>query len=80
MSYMSSLLLALVRIEELSSPLVISAPTDNTDWELSQNADFEVTSGSSVQVLGQIYALPVGGHLSAALVELVALFCRRTQP
>ena len=43
-------------------------------WELKENALFEVLlpTGSTI-VLEQVRGLPIGGHLSAAMVELVAL-------
>ena len=51
------------------------------EWELQHNALFEVLneSGDSI-VLQQEKGLPIGGHLSAALVELVALHREMTQP
>ena len=44
-------------------------------WELENNDVFEVSSGvaDDLWVLRQVRGLPMGGHLSAALVELVAL-------
>ena len=50
-------------------------------WELQHNSLFEVLgeSGKFV-VLQQDKGLPIGGHLSAALVELVALYREYTQP
>jgi len=47
---------------------------DACKWDLSHNADFEAlqVDGSTV-VLGQYKGLPIGGHLSAAYDELVAL-------
>ena len=55
---------------ELSSDTVIAC----VEWELEHNSFFEVRGedGGSV-VLKQEKGLPIGGHLSAALVELVAL-------
>jgi hypothetical protein len=45
------------------------------EWELLHNDLFEVVSGIAERpfVLQQVAGLPMGGHLSAALVELVAL-------
>ena len=62
---------------ELSSEMVIAA----VEWELEHNACFEVCGedGGSV-VLKQEKGLPIGGHLSAALVELVALHRELLQP
>ena len=47
---------------------------DACRWDLNSNSDFEATNedGDTV-VLGQRKGLPIGGHLSAAYVELVAL-------
>ena len=43
-------------------------------WDLDQNATFEVLVGHKrTVVVGQRKGLPIGGHLSAAYVELVAL-------
>ena len=43
-------------------------------WELQHNADFEaIGADGKVVVLKQHRGLPIGGHLSAALCELVAL-------
>jgi len=42
-------------------------------WELENNDLFEAQAGASVVVLQQVRGLPIGGHLSAAFVELVAL-------
>ena len=43
-------------------------------WDLDQNATFEVQAGDGrTVVVGQRKGLPIGGHLSAAYVELVAL-------
>ena len=50
------------------------------EWELNANSELEISSGSGLEVLRQVLGLPIGGHLSAALVELVALFRERTQP
>ena len=45
------------------------------EWELSSNSFFEVVGENGQRiVLQQDRGLPIGGHLSAALVELVALF------
>ena len=51
------------------------------EWELSQNDTFEILHPSSNEtiVLRQVRGLPMGGHLSASLVELVALFREYTQ-
>ena len=50
-------------------------------WELDFNSDFEVlTLEDRKVVLRQALGLPIGGHLSAALVELVALFREHTAP
>ena len=57
---------------EVNSQLVISV----VEWESFHNALFEV-SGKMVR---QSKGLPIGGHLSAALVELVALYREFTQP
>ena len=44
------------------------------EWDLSNNDTFEVQKGDgSVVVVQQRKGLPIGGHLSAAYVELVAL-------
>ena len=44
------------------------------EWELTRNDTFEVQSGGGVVVVvQQRKGLPIGGHLSAAFVELVAL-------
>ena len=62
---------------ELSSDTVIAC----VEWELEHNSFFEVRGedGGSV-VLKQEKGLPIGGHLSAALVELVALHRELLQP
>ena len=45
------------------------------EWDLSNNDTFEVQKGDgSVAVVQQQKGLPIGGHLSAAYVELVALW------
>ena len=51
-------------------------------WELQNNDLFEVASGVSDRplVLRQVRGLPMGGHLSAALVELVALYRELNRP
>ena len=62
---------------ELSSEFVISS----VEWELEHNSLFEVLSDAGhMVVLRQHKGLPIGGHLSAALVELVALYREATQP
>ena len=51
------------------------------EWELQHNAFFEVLNESGINVvLKQEKGLPIGGHLSAALVELVALHREMLQP
>ena len=42
-------------------------------WDLQHDDLFEAQAGAGVQVLQQRKGLPIGGHLSAAYVELVAL-------
>ena len=42
-------------------------------WDLQHDDLFEAQAGAGVQVLQQRKDLPIGGHLSAAYVELVAL-------
>ena len=42
-------------------------------WELEHNADFEAIAADCAVVFKQHRGLPIGGHLSAALCELVAL-------
>ncbi len=42
-------------------------------WELERNSLFEVTAEYGKIVLDQVRGLPISGHFSAALVELVAL-------
>jgi hypothetical protein len=50
-------------------------------WELEHNASFEaVTPAGNKVVLQQQLGLPIGGHLSAAMVELVALRQEFQQP
>ena len=51
-------------------------------WELEHNDLFECLAPdrSCTYVLRQVKGLPMGGHLSAALVELVALHREHTQP
>ena len=62
---------------EISSDVVIAT----VQWELEHNALFEVLSEvSNTVVLRQDKGLPIGGHLSAALVELVALYRELLQP
>ena len=49
------------------------------DWELRHNSTFAVVDASGDRaVLRQHCGLPIGGHLSAALVELVALWREHT--
>ena len=61
----------------LSKDTVLAA----VQWELENNSDFEVLCGAGDRsVLRQSVGLPIGGHLSAALVELVALYREHTQP
>ena len=51
------------------------------EWELEHNSDFEVVAADGSKVcLRQAIGLPIGGNLSAALVELVALHREHTQP
>jgi hypothetical protein len=50
------------------------------EWELERNACFEVGASTSTRVLKQVRGLPIGGHFSAALVELVALHRELTVP
>ena len=47
------------------------------DWELHYNDTFEILDANTgeLSVLRQVRGLPMGGHLSASLVELVALHC-----
>ena len=62
---------------EISSDLMLAV----VEWELESNAFFEVLDGSgNMVVLCQEKGLPIGGHLSAALVELVALYREMLQP
>ena len=50
-------------------------------WELEENSTFKATKESGQDaVLEQCKGLPIGGHLSAALVELVALWREYQQP
>jgi hypothetical protein len=42
-------------------------------WDLQHDDLFEAQAGAGVKVLRQRKGLPIGGHLSAAYVELVAL-------
>ena len=44
-------------------------------WDLLHNDLFEAQAGADFVVLQQRRGLPIGGHLSAAYVELVALKC-----
>ena len=56
---------------EISSSAVLAV----VEWELSHNSLFEVVGeNGQFTVLQQDKGLPIGGHLSAALVELVALY------
>ena len=53
----------------------------SVQWEMDHNSDFEVLGAAGLMVvLRQALGLPIGGHLSAALVELVALHREHTQP
>ena len=62
---------------EVSADMAIAV----VEWELEHNAFFEVIDDSGKRVvLRQDKGLPIGGHLSAALVELVALFRELEQP
>ena len=60
-------------------PVVVVRAT--VEWELTYNSCFEVADGAgNCRVLEQVKGLPIGGHLSAALVELVALYREYSQP
>ena len=60
---------------ELSVPTICAV----VEWEMEHNSDFEVASSPGMDVvLRQVKGLPIGCHLSAALVELTALFCEQT--
>ena len=59
---------------ELPVPVVVAV----VKWELLHNAAFEVSDNDAMRQLRQTKGLPIGGHLSAALVELVALFREHT--
>ena len=62
---------------EVSAAMLIAV----VEWELAHNSLFEVVGVDGVPVvLQQDKGLPIGGHLSAALVELVALYREYTQP
>ena len=62
---------------EVSSPVLRAVVT----WELEYNAAFEVMDETGeLVVLEQHPGLPVGGHLSAALAELVVLHRECTRP
>ena len=51
------------------------------EWELNENATFYVIGSTGQRaILQQHRGLPIGGHLSAALVELVALWREFTCP
>ena len=52
------------------------------EWELTNNDLFETSNGMADGwwVFRQVLGLPMGGHLSAALVELVALHREYTRP
>jgi hypothetical protein len=50
------------------------------EWELTNNSTFQVVSASGRCHLAQHRGLPIGGHFSAALVELVALWREFTEP
>ena len=54
---------------------VVSA---TVEWELLHNSIFVVADGVAERKLRQTKGLPIGGHLSAALVELVTLFREHT--
>ena len=51
-------------------------------WELDHNDLFEVSNGTGGErwVLQQVGGLPMGGHLSASMVELVALHREFVRP
>ena len=69
---------ASVHYWELSAELILAV----VQWELLHNNIFEVLSSdgnAKVQLL-QTHGLPIGGILSATLVELVATFRELTQP
>ena len=55
---------------ELSATTVFNA----ISWELRENTFFEAIDGPDFAVFYQRKGLPIGGHLSAGLVELVALY------
>ena len=56
---------------ELSAEEIV----DIVEWELRENSTFTVVDAAGERVvLQQHRGLPIGGHLSAALVELVALW------
>ena len=62
---------------EVSSDTVAAT----VEWELHHNAFFEVLNESGINVvLKQEKGLPIGGHLSAALIKLVALHREMLQP
>ena len=62
---------------EVSAAVVLAV----VQWELRNNSLFEVVSSDGrMIVLQQEKGLPIGGHLSAALVELVALSRELSQP
>ena len=62
---------------ELSAEFVLAV----VEWELEHNSLFEVLNDNGeILVLRQHKGLPIGGHLSASLVELVALHREFTQP
>ena len=58
--------------------LPVAVVSATVEWELLHNSFFAVVDGSSERQLRQTKGLPIGGHLSAALVELVALFREHT--
>ena len=62
---------------EVSAAVVMAV----VEWELQRISLFEVVGGNGAMiVLEQTKGLPIGGHLSAALVELVALYRELSQP
>ena len=62
---------------ELPANFVVAA----VRWELEHNDLFEAASEDGKRsVLRQVKGLPIGGHLSAQLVELVALYREQTAP
>ena len=61
---------------EVSAAVVLAV----VQWELQNNSLFEVTGSIGETIVLQNKGLPIGGHLSAALVELVALHREFMQP